>query len=81
MQAPVTRVRGLSLARLPFISITFLIPEIGPRRPSVLSTTGRLTMAMIVSRLGVQETPKGPITLKKVVGACPLLCGVILSVG
>ena len=61
-------------------SITFLIPKIGPRQLSVLSIAGQLTMAMIVSHLGVFEAPKDPITVKKVVGACLLLCGVVVSV-
>ncbi len=61
-------------------SITFLIPKIGPRQLSVLSIAGQLTMAMIVSHLGILEAPKDPITVKKVVGACLLLCGVVVSI-
>ncbi len=62
------------------VSITFLIPKIGPRQLSVLSIAGQLTMAMIVSHLGILEAPKDPITVKKVVGACLLLCGVVVSI-
>ena len=61
-------------------SITFLIPKIGPRQLSVLSIAGQLTMAMIVSHLGVFGAPKDPITVKKVVGACLLFCGVVVSI-
>lgn len=61
-------------------SITFLIPKIGPRQLSVLSIAGQLTMAMIVSHLGAFEAPKDPITVKKVVGAGLLFCGVVVSI-
>ena len=37
-------------------------------------------MAMIVSHLGVLESPKDPITLKKVIGAGLLFAGAVVSV-
>ncbi len=61
-------------------SITFLIPRLGPRQLGVLSIAGQLTMAMIISHLGIFEAPKDPITLKKVVGALLLFAGVVVSV-
>ena len=62
------------------IAITFLIPRIGARQLVILSIAGQLLMAMIVSHLGVLESPKDPITIKKVVGATLLFAGAVVSV-
>ncbi len=61
-------------------SITFLIPKIGPRQLSVLSIAGQLTMAMIISHMGVLEAPKDPVTVKKVIGATLLFAGAVVSI-
>ena len=62
------------------IAITFLIPKIGARQLVILSIAGQLVMAMIVSHLGVLESPKDPITIKKLVGATLLFAGAVVSV-
>ncbi len=62
------------------IAITFLIPKLGARQLVILSIAGQLVMAMIVSHLGVLESPKDPITLKKVIGAGLLFAGAVVSV-
>ena len=62
------------------MGITFLLPRIGPRQLSILSIGGQLIMAMIISHIGVLEAPKDPITLKKIVGACLLFCGAVVSI-
>jgi len=61
-------------------AITFLIPKLGARQLVILSIAGQLVMAMIVSHLGMLESPKDPITLKKVVGAGLLFAGAVVSV-
>ena len=62
------------------MAITFLIPKLGARQLVILSIAGQLVMAMIVSHLGVLESPKDPITIKKVVGATLLFAGAVVSV-
>lgn len=62
------------------ITITFLIPKLGARQLVILSIAGQLVMAMIVSHLGVLESPKDPITLQKVIGAGLLFAGAVVSV-
>ena len=62
------------------IAITFLIPKLGARQLVILSIAGQLVMAMIVSHLGVLESPKDPITIKKVIGATLLFAGAVVSV-
>lgn len=62
------------------LGVTFLIPKIGVRQLVILSIAGQLVMAMIVSHLGVLESPKDPITIKKIIGASLLLAGAMVSV-
>lgn len=62
------------------LAITFLIPKLGARQLVILSIAGQILMAMVISHLGVLESPKDPITLKKVIGAGLLVAGVAVSV-
>lgn len=62
------------------LAITFLIPKIGARQLVVVSIAGQILMAMVISHLGVLESPQDPITLKKVAGAALLVAGVAVSV-
>ncbi len=62
------------------LSITFLIPILGARKMVILSLTGQLLMAMIVSHFGALESPLDPVNFKKVIGAVLLIMGAIVSV-
>ena len=62
------------------LSITFLIPILGARKLVILSLAGQILMAMIVSHLGILESPHDPITLKKLFGASLFITGAIVSV-
>ena len=62
------------------LAITFLIPILGPRKLLIISLAGQLVMAMIISHLGVLESPKDPITIKKIIGATLLFVGAVVSV-
>ena len=62
------------------LSITFLIPILGARKLVILSLTGQLLMAMIVSHFGALESPLDPVNFKKVIGAVLLIMGAIVSV-
>jgi transporter family-2 protein len=62
------------------LSITFLIPILGARQLVILSLAGQILMAMIVSHLGILESPHDPITLRKVVGASLFVTGAVVSI-
>jgi len=62
------------------LSITFLIPILGARKLVILSLAGQILMAMIVSHLGILESPHDPVTLRKVIGASLFITGAIVSV-
>jgi len=56
-----------------------LIPKFGARKVFILLIAGQVIMAMIVSHLGILESPKDPITSQKLVGAALLVFGVVVS--
>jgi transporter family-2 protein len=62
------------------LGITFLIPILGVRQLFILSVTGQILMAMIVSNFGILESPIDPISLRKIIGAIFLIVGAIVSV-
>ena len=61
------------------IGTTFLIPKVGARKFFILLVSGQIIMAILVSHFGILESPKDPITLKKVLGAALVIGGAILS--
>ncbi len=62
------------------LGITFLIPKIGVRKLFILSIAGQIIMAIIVSHFGALESPKDPITFRKIIGAILLFSGALVSV-
>lgn len=62
------------------LGTTFLIPRIGARKFFVLVIAGQLIMAMIMSQYGLLESPRDPITMKKLLGALLVWAGAALSV-
>ena len=61
------------------IATTFLIPQIGARKFFILLVSGQILMAIIVSHFGILDSPKDPITLKKLLGATLVILGAVLS--
>ena len=61
------------------IGTTFIIPQIGARKFFILLVTGQILMAILVSHLGILESPKDPVTLKKLIGATLVVTGAALS--
>ena len=61
------------------IGTTFLIPKIGARKFFILLVSGQILMAVLVSHLGILESPKDPVTLKKLIGATLVITGAALS--
>jgi transporter family-2 protein len=61
------------------VGTTFLIPKIGARTFFVLLVSGQILMAIIVSHFGILESPKDPVTLKKMAGAILVIAGAVLS--
>ena len=59
---------------------TVLIPLLGARKFFVLFVAGQILMALVVSHLGILESVRDPITLKKIIGASFVVIGVVISV-
>ena len=64
---------------LMILGTTFLIPKVGVRKFFILTISGQILMAIIVSHFGFLETPKDPISITKVIGAICIIFGVIFS--
>jgi bacterial/archaeal transporter family-2 protein len=58
---------------------TILIPRLGARKMFILLLSGQVIMAIIISHFGLLESPKDPITIRKIMGACVLIIGAIIS--
>ena len=67
------------MAALMILGTTFLLPRIGARQFFIVVLTGQLIMAMILSHFGLLESPKDPITIKKLLGASLMFIGAALS--
>lgn len=63
------------------VGTTFLIPKIGARTFFIMLLSGQILMAIIVSHLGILESPRDPVTLKKILGATLVIAGAFLSIG
>jgi transporter family-2 protein len=61
------------------LGVTFLVPRLGARTFFILLISGQILSAIIISYLGILESPKDPITLKKILGAGMVILGAILS--
>ena len=59
---------------------TFLIPQIGARKFFILLVAGQVVMAILVSHLGIFESPKDPVSMKKLAGAVLVMTGAAVSV-
>lgn len=57
----------------------FLVPQLGARKMFVLIVTGQIIMAILISHFGVLESPKDPVTLKKLTGAVVVMLGAYIS--
>lgn len=61
------------------LGTTVLIPHLGARKLFILVVSGQIIMAVIVSHFGVLESPKDPITFKKMCGAMFVILGAYIS--
>ena len=61
------------------LGTTFLLPKIGARQFFIIVLAGQIIMAMILSHFALLESPKDPITIKKLLGASLMFVGVWLS--
>jgi transporter family-2 protein len=61
------------------LGTTFLIPHLGARRFFILVVAGEILMAVLVSHFGLLETPRDPVTIKKLIGACLVVFGAYIS--
>ena len=56
------------VAALMVVGTTYIIPKVGARKLFILVITGQILMALIVNHFGLLESPKDPITQKKLLG-------------
>lgn len=61
------------------LATTYLIPEIGVRKFFILTISGQILIAIVVSHFGFLETPTDPLTLKKLLGVILVVMGAVLS--
>lgn len=61
------------------LGTTFLIPHIGARKFFILLIAGQIVMAVAVSHFGLLESPKDPMSIKKLIGASLVIMGAIIS--
>jgi transporter family-2 protein len=61
------------------IGTTIIIPRIGARKFFILLVSGQILMAVLVSHLGILESPKDPVNIKKFIGAALVITGAALS--
>jgi len=61
------------------LGTTFLIPHIGARKFFILLIAGQIVMAIVVSHFGLLESPKDPISIKKIIGASFVILGAMIS--
>ena len=61
------------------LGTTILIPHLGARRFFILLISGQILMAIVISHFGILESPKDPISMKKLIGASIVLIGAFLS--
>lgn len=61
------------------LATTYLIPHIGVRRFFILTISGQILTAMIVSHYGLLATPTDPLSAKKIVGAALVVLGAVFS--
>jgi transporter family-2 protein len=62
------------------LGTTFLIPHIGARRFFILLIAGQILMAIVVSHFGILESPRDPVSIKKMIGASLLIVGAFVSI-
>ena len=67
------------MAAFMILGTTFLLPRIGARRFFIVILAGQLITAMFLSHFALLESPKDPITIKKLLGACLMFVGVVIS--
>ena len=61
------------------LGTTFLIPHVGARQFFILLIGGEIIMAVIISHFGILESPKDPITTRKMIGALLVITGAFIS--
>lgn len=86
-QATINRLRSVPLylyltgfvSAFIVLATTYLIPLIGVRRFFILTISGQILSALVVSHFGLLQTPMDPVTGKKLVGAVLVVLGAVVS--
>ena len=62
------------------LGITIIIPKLGAGDFFVLLLSGQILMALVVSHLGILESPQEAISIQKLIGAGLVIIGAYLAV-
>jgi len=62
------------------LGTTVLIPRLGANQFFILFVSGQVLMALVVSHLGILESPQDSLSLRQLIGAALLLLGIALSI-
>lgn len=68
------------MSALVVLGMTYLIPKLGAGDFFVLLLSGQILMALIVSHLGILESPQEAITLQKLFGSGLVIIGAYLAI-
>lgn len=61
------------------LATTYLIPHMGVRQFFILTVSGQILTAMVVSHFGLLQTPQDLLTAKKIIGAGLVVLGAVFS--
>ena len=72
-------ITGIASAAM-ILGTTYLIPRIGARQLFLLTVSGQILMAMLISHFGLLGVPKDTISMNKIIGAVFIFAGAVFSV-
>ncbi|MDA8140428.1 MAG: DMT family transporter [Desulfobacteraceae bacterium] len=61
------------------LATTYLIPRMGVRHFFILTISGQILTALVVSHFGLLQTPTDPVSAKKLLGAVLVVLGALFS--
>jgi transporter family-2 protein len=76
--SPILLTAGLMGACLVF-AIAWLIPQIGAGRLMIVLLAGQIIGGLVLSHFGWLGSPLEPVSLRRVLGACVMMGGVVLA--
>jgi len=76
---PILFTTGLMSAVM-VLGTIILLPRLGTRKLFILQVAGQIAMAVVVAHFGLFQTPRDPLTLRKLLGTLVMFAGALVSV-